>query len=645
MNIEYNSQEIFYKNPFGAVTDGTSVRFRLLISGIGIPWSVKLICKSDDGGESSFDMYYVFSVAESSVYSAEITPEKTGLIWYYFEIQYEAGTVYYSNNKECLGGAGEITFAKPCNLYQLTVYDKSYKTPEWFKTSVAYQIFPDRFCNGTKDGSFLGDRTDIIKRNWGDMPFYSAEQFGGEYLSNDFFGGNLLGIIKKLPYLKELGISVIYLNPIFKAYSNHKYDTGDYTQIDPMFGDEEAFQSLCKKARENSIRIILDGVFNHTGSNSRYFNKEEEYDDIGAYQSKESPYYDWYRFTDYPDDYECWWGMKTLPHTEESSESFREYILSGGNAVIKKWLRLGASGWRLDVVDELPGFFVKELRSEVKSEKKDAVIIGEVWEDASNKSSYGERREYFLGKELDSVMNYPLRNALIPGVLGKISAADMNKRIMSLKENYPRPSFYSLLNILSGHDIERILTIMGDAPSRHETTKEFQANYQLTDNYDIAVKRVIQITGMQMTMPGVPCIYYGDETGMQGYADPFCRGCMDFSKASEDNIIFAEFKKLISLRKSSTAFSTGEFTPIYTIGNIYGYIRYNKTEKYVVLSNMGEKFERVRIDLARFGGFCIKNLYIEEEMNSPQGIYFIDLPAHENKFFMVFNAEKNKDAF
>lgn len=636
MNIEYNSQESFFKEPFGAVPNNTPIQFRILISGIGIPHSVRLMFQYDECEESFSDMYYVFSIGESSVYTTEISLKKPGLVWYYFEITHDNGTVYYANNSNYLGGMGEIYTKKPDKLYQLTVYDENYATPDWFKNAVAYQIFPDRFFNGNEDSSFNGNRTDIIKRNWGDMPFYKPEQFGGEYLSNDFFGGNLSGIEKKIPYLKELGITAIYLNPIFKAYSNHRYDTGDYTEIDPILGSEADFRSLCETARKNGIRIILDGVFNHTGSNSRYFNKNGEYDSTGAYQSKSSPYYDWYKFTDYPEKYECWWGMKTLPHTEESSESFRKYILSDKNSVIKKWLRLGASGWRLDVVDELPGFFVKELRHEAKSEKKDAVIIGEVWEDASNKSSYGERREYFLGNELDSVMNYPLRNALVAGVLGKISADEMNRHIMSLKENYPAPAFYSLLNMLSGHDIERILSVMGDVPSRHETTKDFQASFRLTDNYATAVKRMIQITGIQMTLPGVPCIYYGDETGMEGYADPFCRKCMDFSKATDDNEIFVSVKKLIALRNRSDAFSTGDFIPVYTIGNVYGYIRQNDTEKYLVLSNMGDTFERIRLDIARVFCFSLKNIYSEEEMFSDNGIYFIDIPPHENKYFAAY---------
>ena len=428
---------------------------------------------------------------------------------------------------------------------------------------------------------------------------------------------------------------MIYLNPIFKAWSNHRYDTADYLKIDELLGTEDDFRELCKKAHEYGIKIILDGVFSHTGSNSRYFNKDNKYDEAGAYQSKDSPYYDWYSFSEYPDKYDCWWGMTTLPHTNENSESFQKYLLTDEDSVVKKWIGLGASGWRLDVVDELPGFFVKKLRSAVKSVDTDAVIIGEVWEDASNKSSYGERREYFQGFELDSVMNYPLRDILINAVLGKITAENIHKRIMSIKENYPKQAFYSLLNMLSSHDVERILTMMGDVPSRHDTSKDFQAGYKLTDNYEIAVKRLKQITGLQLTMPGVPCIYYGDEVGTEGYADPFCRTFMDFSKVNDDNHIYSEFKKMIALRNSSEAFSIGEFETVYMIGNVYGYIRSYKDERYVIISNFSDSFERIRLDLGRFDAKSFTDISNNQTFESHTGIYFADIPAHENKIYKI----------
>ncbi len=642
MNIEHNSREKFYRRPFGAVTCGTEIRLRLAVHGAGIPSAVRLVYKEDGREERRADMSYAFDINGNCIYTIKLNmPEKAGLIWYYFELQTGNGMVYYGNNCRQLGGKGEMSFEKPANSYQITVYNEDYKTPEWFKTGIAYQIFPDRFYNGNEDGSFLGSRTDIIKREWGEQPYYKAEQFGGEYLANDFYGGNLKGIIKKLPYLSDLGISVIYLNPIFRAYSNHKYDTGNYEEIDPMFGDEETFKELCAEAKKLGIRIILDGVFNHTGSDSKYFNKKGTYDSVGAFQSQDSPYYTWYRFMDWPNVYESWWGMTTLPQVEEHSEELRKYLLSDKNAIVKKWIRNGASGWRLDVVDELPGFFVKELRREIKSVDEDAVIIGEVWEDASHKSAYGERREYFLGGELDGVMNYPMRNALIDASLGRIDAAGLDERLMSLKENYPAPAYYSLLNMVTSHDVERIMTLMGDAPSKHDVDKEYQAHFKL-DGYalELARERATLVLGLQMTLPGVPCIFYGDEIGMQGYGDPFCRATFPWEGIDEidpDGLVRTRYKNMITLRNMSKAFSIGEFESVYTIGSVYAFLRRYEDESFLVIVNFGAGTEKVRVDAARHGIRKIVGITLDAETTeSSDGIFYIEIPRH---FLKVFKTE------
>lgn len=628
MFLEHNSHEQFYRTPFGAVKAGTEIELRLAVSGIGIPKSVKCVIQPDGEIAEYADMSYQFTVCEKNIYGCRVTmPDTDSLMWYCFVVDHDWGTVWYGNNKECLGGVGEIYNNEPDCKYQITVYDKDYKTPDWFKKSVVYQIFPDRFY---KSGDFLGGRADIIKRNWGELPYHTAEQFGGEYLCNDFFGGNLKGITEKLPYIKELGANVIYLNPIFKAYSNHRYDTGNYEEIDPLLGTEEDFKELCSKAKKLGIRIILDGVFNHTGSNSKYFNKNGEYDSIGAYQSENSPYRDWFCFGNSRDEYDCWWGMKTLPHTNEKSESFQEYILTGKNAIVKKWLKLGASGWRLDVVDELPGFFVKKLRENVKSVSEDSVIIGEVWEDASNKISYSERREYFRGKELDSVMNYPLRNALIDAALMRTGTDKLNRRIMSLKENYPRQAFYSCLNMVSGHDVERILTLMGGKAI--PSSREEQANFILQgEELERAKKRTLAVTALQMTLPGVPCVYYGDEKEMQGAADPFCRKCFDWETGETD--YFLEFKKWIALRNSSEAFSEGEFEPLYTIGNVYAFARYTDSEKYVVVASFSPQYEEIRLDCARLGIKQMENVSDGEVKSSADGIFIIGIPECQVKVF------------
>ncbi len=637
MELEHNSRESFFRFPYGAQPCGGRVKLRLVIKDAGLPQWVRVIYKRDGGDEIHKDMPYVFSLMGASVYETELVmPQNPCLIWYYFQVCADGHIVYYGNNKN-LGGRGVAGNGLPESAYQITVYDENYKTPDWFKSAISYQIFPDRFFNGNPDGSFLGNRDDIIKRGWNEMPFYKAEQFGGEYKSNDFFGGNLEGIIAKLPYLEDLGITVIYLNPIFKAASNHKYDTGSYEEIDPMFGDEKTFSRLCDEAKKHGIRIILDGVFNHTGDDSKYFNKYGNYDSVGAYQSKESPYYSWFRFMDYPDVYESWWGMTTLPQVNEESVALREYLITGENSIIKKWIRLGASGWRLDVVDELPDFFVKELRGAVKEVNPEAVIIGEVWEDASNKMAYDERREYFLGDELDSVMNYPLRNALIDIALCRIDAPEFNRRIMSLKENYPLPAYQSLLNIISSHDVERITTLMSGAPTRHEVDRDYQASFKLQgEALAVARKRTRLVMGMLMTMPGVPCLFYGDELGIEGYGDPFCRRPFpwnDMDSIDPDAQMRKWVKSLTTLRKSSDALSVGEIENIYAIGHIYGYIRSHNGEKYTVLVNFENTVRDIRLDVARYNIREMSTALSTDECaytqhTSDDGIFYVKLPAH-----------------
>lgn len=630
MIIEHNSRLSLYRTPFGAVEQESVVTLRLYLADFGIPHHIKVVM-ADENGEQTVNMSYVYALGEGYMYQAEITmPKETGLIFYYFDVASDKGRFYYGNNELCLGGMGKIYSQKPEKMFQITIYEKGFKTPDWWKKSVCYQIFPDRFANGNEDGSFLGNRSDIIRRNWGEMPYYKPEQFGGEYLANDFFGGNLLGIEKKLDYLADLGISAIYLNPIFKAYSNHKYDTGDYKEIDEMFGTTADFERLCKKAREKGISVILDGVFNHTGSDSRYFNKKGTYQSVGAYQSEESEYANWYRFSRFPDEYESWWGIDTLPQVEENSADYQSFILTHKDAVIKHWLKKGASGWRLDVVDELPDFFVKILRAEAKKQNPDAVIIGEVWEDASNKVAYGEKRQYFMGRELDSVMNYPLKNALIDFAKGRISAEELDMRIMSLRENYPRECFYALFNFLSSHDTQRVLTALGDS---YTDNKDEQAVARLSyDERATAKKRLRALVTMQMLLPGVPVIYYGDEAGLEGYRDPFSRQCYPWGY--EDKEIMEFYRELIRIRNSDEAFLIGELETVYSYGMGYGFVRQNGKKKFLVITNMGDS-ETMRVDLGRFGGERLSQVGGCREYISMDGIYFVPMDRYEAVVFEI----------
>ncbi|MDD4081627.1 MAG: glycoside hydrolase family 13 protein, partial [Eubacteriales bacterium] len=354
--------------------------------------------------------------------------------------------------------------------------------------------------------------------------------------------------------------TLLYLNPIFKARSNHRYDTGDYHTIDPLLGDKAALENLCRTACEMGIRVMLDGVFSHTGEDSIYFNRYGRYETLGASQSEDSPYYPWYQFSDYPDKYACWWGNHTLPEVDKNNTSFRAFIL-GPDGVSRRWLRAGASGWRLDVADELPMSFLEDLRYAVKAEKEDAAIMGEVWEDASNKVAYGEQRSYVLGNTVDSVMNYPLREALIRFFTHDIPAPQLVRVIRSLQENYPLPFFYATMNLVGSHDRARILNLLvkkdyADLPlierGKQALPKELR---------DLAISRLEKVMQAVTAMPGMPSLYYGDEAGLEGAADPFCRGT--FPWGHEDPRTMAIFRDAFRLRHERPVLRRGTFDISY----------------------------------------------------------------------------------
>lgn len=616
----HDSHDVKYRSPFGAVPCGQQVQLKIRIQSPSPIEEAILRIWWSERGEEKIAMTQV--EGDKGLYQAFVTPSQYQLLWYYFTINYKGQIFYYTRPNDRYGGIGQLD-NHPVHSYQITVYKEGYKVPKWYREGVMYQIFPDRFYKGAPATSANPEKinSETIKysyhhEHWEGTPFYKPDPITGEIENNDFFGGNLEGIIAKLDYLKDLGVTIIYLNPIFEAHSNHRYNVGDYMKVDPMLGDLSTFRKLCSEAKERGMSIILDGVFSHSGSDSVYFNKEENYPSIGAYQSKDSPYYSWYRFNEFPDDYDCWWDVKTLPNINELEPYYMDFIIHDEDSVVKYWIKQGARGWRLDVADELPGVFIKELRHALKCVNPDAVLIGEVWEDATNKVSYGSLREYLLGEELDAAMNYPFKDMVYNFLLEHGNGEHFHRASMTLYENYPKEAFFGAMNLLGTHDVIRLRTILGEAPAEDSLTRDQQSTYKMTEKQkSLATKRQKLATLLQMTFPGVPAIYYGDEAGMEGYRDPFNRGTYPWG--NEDLSMVDWYKKLIMLRNKMDALRSGDYIPIVYQGGVYGFIRqiekntdvfgeYAENGLVLILINRDrEQTHNIGIDLT---SYSIKNL-------------------------------------
>lgn len=424
-----------------------------------------------------------------------------------------------------------------------------FKTPSWVKDAVFYQIFPERFYNGDTSND------PIDTQKWGDKPTWF-----------NFFGGDLEGIIQKLPYLEELGITAIYLNPIFESLSNHKYDAIDYFKIDKHFGDLSTFHKLIKEAHKRGIKVILDAVFNHTADEHWAFQ------DIVKNGNK-SPYWNWYFIYGYPittnprPNYECWWGFGDMPKLNYNNPEVREYILKVG----KYWIDQGAAGWRLDVPNEVPHDFWKQFRIAVKSVNPDAYLVGEIWTSGF---------DWLKGDEFDAVMNYRFRNNVLDFfVNNSIDAETFLERMNQIRFDYPLQAYISLLNLLGTHDTPRVLTLA---------------------NGDISKVKLAMI--FQMTYPGAPSIYYGDEIGMLGEKDPDNRRCMIWEQENWNLELLNLYKQLIALRKRYNCLRSDVFIPLYTKDTVLAYARRDDTETILVVFNNNETpVKKVTIPLHSIG--------------------------------------------
>ncbi len=571
----YNSQFTGCKTPFGALRQGQPVRINLFVPqemGVQEP---RLRLWRDAHEPRYYTMEKIEPLNGSDRFTVEFSLPFTGLYFYYFDLWKDYAKVFRDSD-----GNGYLS-REDGPAWQLTVYDQDFTTPAFLRGGVLYQIFPDRFYEGVKNKPLpYADR--IYRANKTHEPYFWPNESKEGYLNMDYFGGDLEGVRQKLPYLKELGVTCIYFNPIFEAHANHRYNTADYRKIDPFLGTNEDFAKLCAEAKEAGIAIILDGVFSHTGADSLYFNKESRYGSGGAYRDPNSPYRSWYDFSpNYACGYRSWWGFDTLPEVNENDPSYREFICGEGG-VIDYWMSMGASGFRLDVADELPDDFIEDIRKAVKRHGQDKYLLGEVWEDATNKWSYGVRRTYLLGQGLDAVMNYPFRNAVLNFVKGA-SGQETAAQIMSICENYPAPALHTLMNFISTHDTERAITYLaGESSEGHD--RYWQSGRRLNmQQYEYGIVLLRMAYAMIFTLPGVPCIYYGDEVAMQGYRDPFNRGYFDWD--SKEERVRSILRKLAQLRRSSDAFAEGSLEMLEVQQDFLHYRRTGPTEVADVFIN------------------------------------------------------------
>ena len=581
MRILFDSKLPQYKTPFGTLVPGQECTLNIQIP--SAVQTTRVVCHLSyaDGGEAQqIGLDFKMKKGPYETWQGKFSIPETGLYFYYFVIHHRTGSFR-------LFRQGDDTNMEAGDLWQVSCCPADFETPEWARGATIYQLFPDRFnCSGKVDLTGKLEPYTIHKYWHEEVEWKPTPE--GIVLNNDFYGGNFKGITEKMDYIADMGTTILYLNPISKSFSSHRYDTGDYKTPDPMLGTKEEFTQLCDAAHTRGIRVILDGVYSHTGSDSLYFNKMGTFPGKGAYQSEQSPYRSWYTFHNWPDSYVSWWNFDTLPTVNKMDPEFIKYIITDEDSVVAHWLRLGADGFRLDVADELPDEFIKLLRDRIREVKPDAYLMGEVWEDASNKMAYGRRRRYFTDGELDSVMNYPFRTAILDFMRGRDSGQGLRNTVMTIVENYPQQVVQCNMNLLGTHDTPRILTALVDDfdGSRQEKAKRRLSRNQM----DVARDRLMMASFIQYTLPGSPSLYYGDEACMEGYKDPFNRRPYPWGR--EDWEMLNHFKRLGKLRKNCEALRLGDISFFEAGDKHLGYTRsYNSKSVKIYVNRSGDPWE------------------------------------------------------
>ena len=594
MRILFDSKKTEYKSPFGCILPGQECRLTVQIPATVKTTAAQVCVQAENGAAvAEFPLALVKEDGPYQHWQAQLSLDTPGLYFYFFRITGHTGTFR-------LFKYGDDTNMEDGGLWQLSCIPKDFTTPDWAKGGVIYQIFPDRFSKSGECDLTGKLQPYTVHKNWDEEVDWQPNE-KGEVLNNDFFGGNFRGITEKMDYIASLGVSILYLNPISKSFSSHRYDTGDYKQPDPMLGTAEDFQALCHAAHERGIYVVLDGVYSHTGSNSLYFNRNGAFGSGGAFRDEHSPYRSWYQFHRYPDCYNSWWGFDTLPTVSKLNPGFMDYIIHNADSVVAHWMKLGADGFRLDVADELPDAFIAALKNRIRQIRPDALLIGEVWEDASNKIAYDIRRRYFVDGELDSIMNYPYRTAILNFLRGHDDGRGLKNAVMTILENYPKQVALCNMNLLGTHDTPRILTALVDD---FDGDRAALACRRLSESQrKLAKQRLILAATLQFMLPGCPSVYYGDEAGVEGGKDPFNRRTYPWGR--EDAQLLTHFKALGALRKTYPALRLGD-TEFIAAGN--GWVefvrRYAASAIHIRVSN-GPEVEKQEGALLQGQGFCI----------------------------------------
>ncbi|TLS35605.1 amylopullulanase [Pseudalkalibacillus caeni] len=693
--LYHNTWEKAYRIPFGAVKAGEEVTLRIASKQDDLTQANVYLKNNNTGTSKLLSMKKAGTANGQDFWEATFVPEAKGVYGYKFIVHdQEAKAEYGEDTAE--GNTGKATDSN-AELFQLTVFDPGYQTPDWMKESVVYQIFPDRFFNGnaTNDTAKETARGNepIEHRDWTQLPdnprLVDKEGYNGDEIwSNDFFGGDVKGIQEKLDYIQSLGVNTIYMNPVAKAASNHKYDATDWKSIDPMFGSPEEFKAFTDELENRGMHLIMDGVFNHVGDDSIYFDRYGKYETVGAYEywsliydlmnekgltedeakaearsqleaegqvfNDEYGFHNWFNIKNEKVtgedgkehyDYQAWWGFDSLPEIESvpgdavnydselNNQKFADYIMYDEDSAAKKWITNGGSGWRLDVANEVDMEFWREFRKELKADE--FAGTGATLKEGEKPLILGEiwddASKYFLGDQYDSVMNYRFEQAIM-GFLKSGNATSTDAQLTAVKEDYPKEAYYALMNLMGSHDTPRAVYVLGGGTDSYEKA-EFDPNY----NHELGVKRLKLASIIQMGYPGAPTIYYGDEAGVTGSKDPDDRRTYPWGNENQD--LIAHYQKVGKVRTSNAGlFAYGDIETLYAEGDVYAFARMTDNDFGIVAINRGNTAQTVELDVK---GLLKNNISLTDQLDtgyavaSASGKVTVEVPAMSGRMLVA----------